>query len=79
MHIFNENKLINLENNLFLMKRGAVELVIELLKFACNIEHTRHRGPINAIVNIWTAIAAYHFFDKNPSILISRPVCRLTS
>lgn len=72
-----KNKLISLENNLFLMKRGVVESVIELLKSACNIEHTRHRSPVNAIVNIWAAIAAYHFFERKPSILMSRPINRL--
>lgn len=72
-----KNKLINLENNLFLTKRGVVESVIELLKSACNIEHSRHRSPVNAIVNIWAAIAAYHFFDRKPSILMSKPVRHL--
>lgn len=69
-----KNKLINTENNLFLMKRGVVESVIELLKSACNIEHSRHRSPVNAIINIWGAIAAYQFFERKPSVLMSKTI-----
>jgi len=65
-----KNRLVDIENRLFIMKRGMVESVIELLKSACNIDHTRHRSPVNAIVNIWAAIAAYCFFERKPSILL---------
>jgi len=68
------NKLISVENRLFVMKRGIVESVIELLKSACNIEHSRHRSPVNAVVNIWAAISAYYFFDRKPSILIPKQI-----
>lgn len=69
-----KNRLIAIEDRLFLMKRGVVESVIELLKSACDIEHSRHRSPINAIVNIWAAIAAYYFFERKPSILASKVI-----
>ncbi len=72
-----KNKLINVSNNLFLMKRGVVESVIELLKSACNIEHTRHRSPVNAIINIWAAIAAYLFFERKPSVLMPKTIYHL--
>ncbi|MBN2611996.1 MAG: IS982 family transposase [Bacteroidales bacterium] len=72
-----KNKLINIENNLFLIKRGVVESVIELLKSACNIEHSRHRSPVNAIINIWGAIAAYHFFKRKPSVLMTKIIYHL--
>ena len=69
-----KNRLMGIEDRLFVMKRGIIESVIELLKSACNIEHSRHRSPVNAIVNIWAAIAAYCFFERKPSILISKPI-----
>lgn len=65
-----KNKLVHIEDRIFIMKRGVVESVIELLKAACDIDHTRHRSPVNAIVNLWAAIAAYCFFERKPSILI---------
>jgi hypothetical protein len=64
-----KNKLIKIEDNLMLMKRGMVESVIELLKSACDLDHSRHRSPLNAIVNVWAAIAAYYFFERKPSII----------
>lgn len=64
----------NMKNRLFVMKRGIVESVIELLKSACDIDHSRHRSPVNAIVNIWGAIAAYCFFERKPSIIASKVI-----
>jgi hypothetical protein len=64
-----KNKLMKIEDKILLMKRGLVETVIDLLKAICDIDHTRHRSPANAIVNIWAGLAAYTFFDKKPSIM----------
>lgn len=72
-----KNRLVNIEDRLFVLKRGVVESVIELLKSACDIDHTRHRSPVNAIVNIWAAIAAYCFFERKPSILIAKMIPQL--
>lgn len=72
-----KNRLISIEDRLFVMKRGIVESVIELLKSACDIDHSRHRSPVNAIVNIWGAIAAYYFFERKPSILASKVILSL--
>lgn len=69
-----KNRLLHVEDRLFLMKRGIVESVIELLKSACDIDHSRHRSPINAVVNIWAAIAAYYFFERKPSILAAKVI-----
>ena len=69
-----KNKLIGIQNSFLIMKRGVVESVIDLLKSICNLDHTRHRSPINAIVNIWAAIAAYSFFDHKPSIISSHNI-----
>ncbi|MFC7346414.1 IS982 family transposase, partial [Chryseobacterium zhengzhouense] len=38
------------------------------LKNICQIEHTRHRSFDNFVLNILSALAAYSFFDKKPSI-----------
>jgi hypothetical protein len=49
-------------------KRGIVETVIDLLKNICNIDHTRHRSPLNAITHIFAGVAAYTHLDHLPSI-----------
>jgi hypothetical protein len=51
-----------------LKKRGLVETVIDQLKNVCQIEHTRHRSPINALVNILSGLVAYTLKPRKPSI-----------
>lgn len=53
-----------------LNKRGIVETVIGLLKEYCHIEHTRHRKPANAFVNIISGLIAYAFRERKPSVSI---------
>ena len=52
----------------FLSKRGIVETVIEQLKSICQIEHSRHRSPINFISNALAALVAYVIKPKKPSL-----------
>ena len=52
-----------------LRKRGLVETVIDQLKNVCQIEHTRHRSPINALANIFSGLIAYMLKPRKPSIL----------
>jgi hypothetical protein len=42
------------------------------LKNICNIEHTRHRAPKGFLINIISALTAYHFLPKKPSLNITR-------
>ena len=63
-----KNKLIEWQDKLMSKKRGVVETVIDLLKNACNIDHTRHRSPLNAITHIMAGISAYSFLDDKPTI-----------
>lgn len=60
--------LVTMEDKFFLNKRGIIESVIDILKAICDIDHTRHRSPVNAIVHILGGVAAYHFLDQKPSI-----------
>ena len=53
-----------------LSKRGIIETVIEQLKAICQIEHTRHRSPINFIINCLSALAAYCLKPRKPSLKI---------
>jgi hypothetical protein len=52
----------------FLGKRGIVETVIDQLKNCYQIEHSRHRSPTNAFVNIISGLIAYCFKPRKPAI-----------
>ncbi len=64
-----KNKLLTLHDKWLLKQRGVIESAIHLMKFICNVEHSRHRSPANAFVNVFAALAAYTFRDSFPSIL----------
>ena len=64
--------LVTMENKFYLNKRGIIESVIDILKSIFNIDHTRHRSPVNAIIHTFAGIAAYHFLDSKPSIYNSK-------
>lgn len=63
-----KNKLIELEDKILLNARGVIESVIDVLKNICNIEHSRHRSPKNAIVNAYAALVAYSFIEHKPTV-----------
>ena len=52
----------------YLSKRGLIETVNDQLKNICQIEHTRHRKPANAFVNLISGLIAYSFKLRKPSI-----------
>ena len=62
-----KNKLMEMFDKLLLKKRGTIESVINILKNTFNIEHSRHRSPINFIVNIFSALFAYNLKPNKPS------------
>ena len=49
-------------------KRGVIESVNDILMTVCDIDHTRHRSPLNFLVNLFAGVTAYTFLDKLPSI-----------
>ena len=62
------NKLMDLKDKLMLRKRNIVETVFDYLKNKMNLEHTRHRSPINAFVHILSTFIAYCLKKNKPSI-----------
>lgn len=60
------NNLLTLVDSARIQGRAVVESVIDLLKSVCNVEHTRHRSPINAFTNILVCLIAYQFLDEKP-------------
>lgn len=63
-----KNKLRPMFEKLCLMKRGVIESVNDLLMTICDIDHTRHRSPINCIAHAYAGVIAYTYLDKLPSI-----------
>ena len=65
------NKLMPLFDKLMLKKRALIESINDQLKNLCQIEHTRHRSPVNFLGNLFAGIIAYTFSPQKPSISIS--------
>ena len=65
-----KNILMPLADKLNLRKRGLIESVNDLLISVFDVEHTRHRSPINAQVNILAGLVAYCFYKRKPTIVI---------
>jgi len=49
-------------------KRGTIESINDILKTVCDIEHTSHRNPVNALLNIYAGVCAYTFLERLPNI-----------
>ncbi len=67
-----KNKLMPMYEKLCRMKRGVIESVNDILMTICDIDHTRHRSPINAIAHAYAGVAAYTYLDQLPSIFVNR-------
>ena len=63
-----KNKLMLLTDKLLLRKRAVVESVIDQLKNISQIEHSRHRSPMNFLVNLLAGLAAYCLQPEKPSL-----------
>ena len=64
-----KNKLMSIEEKIMLRKRYIIECIDELLKSKANLVHLRHRSIHNFIMNIFSALTAYCFFDNKPDAL----------
>lgn len=71
-----KEKALSNEEKILLRKRSVIETVNDELKNICQVEHTRHRSISGFLLNIISAIAAYSFFPKKPSI---KPVVEETN
>lgn len=62
------NRLMPLTDKLLLRKRAIAETIIDQLKNISQIEHSRHRSPINFLVNLVCGLIAYCHQPKKPSL-----------
>lgn len=63
-----KNKLMDLTDRLWLLKRAVIESVNDILMTVCDVDHTRHRSPINALCHLLGGLIAYGFLDHKPSV-----------
>jgi hypothetical protein len=63
-----KNRLLPLIDKLLLRKRAIIESVVDQLKNVSQIEHTRHRSPINCFINIIAGLIAYCHQPKKPAL-----------
>lgn len=63
-----KNALMLQHDKIMTRKRSLIDTVNDQLKSVCQTEHTRHRCFSNFITNLLSALAAFSFFDKKPSI-----------
>lgn len=65
-----KNRLMSLSDKLLLRRPAIIESIIDQLKNISQIEHSRHRSPVNGFVNVICGLIAYCHQPKKPSLLI---------
>jgi len=65
-----KNRLLPLTDKLLLRKRSIIETIIDQLKNISQIEHSRHRSPVNFLVNLVGGLIAYCHQPKKPSLVL---------
>lgn len=63
-----ENQLMPLADKLLPRKRAIAETIIDQLKNISQIEHSRHRSPVNFVINVVCGLIAYCHQSKKPSL-----------
>jgi transposase len=63
-----KNKLMRLNDKLLSRKRAIIETIIDQLKNISQIEHSRHRSPVNFCINVLCGLIAYCHQPKKPSL-----------
>jgi hypothetical protein len=71
------NKLMPLVDKWLLRKRAIIETINDQIKNIQQIEHTRHRSVVNAMVNVLAALVAYTHQPRKPSLNISKNELKL--
>ena len=63
-----KNRLMLMSDKLLLRKRYIIETINDQLKNQSQIEHSRHRSPVNFVVNVLAGLIAYQWQPKKPAI-----------
>lgn len=63
-----KGNLLHQGDALLLRKRAIMESINDQLKNISQIEHSRHRSPLNFVVNLFAGLIAYCLQSKKPSL-----------
>jgi hypothetical protein len=63
-----KNRLMPMHDKLLLRKRFIMETINDQLKNQSQIEHSRHRSPVNFVVNVLAGLIAYMRQPTKPAI-----------
>ena len=63
-----KNTLLPLLDKLLLRRRVIIETIVDQLKNISQIEHSRHRSPVNFVVNVLCGLIAYCHWPRKPSL-----------
>jgi Transposase DDE domain. len=63
-----KNKLMPIMDKIMLRKRSVIETINDVLKNVAQLVHSRHRSIDGFVLNALSALSAYCFFEKKPSI-----------
>ena len=66
-----KNRLQDVVDRILLRKRSLIETINDQLKNMAQIEHTRHRSVINAMVNLICGLLSYQHQPKKPRLKFS--------
>ena len=65
------NRLMPIMDRVLSRKRSVIETINDQLKNIANIAHTRHRSPVNFLVNLLAGLIAYSWKPNKPSLNLS--------
>lgn len=63
-----KSRFLPIMDKILLGKRFIIETINDQLKNLSQIDHSRHRSPINFFVNLIAALTAYQLKPKKPTI-----------
>jgi hypothetical protein len=66
-----KHQLMGLTQKMRLKKRALIESVNDLLVSVFDIQHTRHRNALHAIVHLFAGLIAYCFYPRKPSVYMA--------
>jgi hypothetical protein len=62
------NRWLTVTDKLLHRKRVIIETIVDQFKNICQIEHSRHRSPLNFLVNLPAALIAYCHQPTKPAL-----------
>jgi hypothetical protein len=67
-----KNVLVKMDQKIKLRKRAVIESVNDILTSVFDIQHSRHRKPINALAHLFAGLMAYCFYENKPAVYLPK-------